>query len=268
MNNYQSSAHGVHHDHNAHTPVQLKKVASGQTAHVDLTTGGMTCAHCPPAIVKALNAIDAVTSAHVSLASRGASIDYDPSQVRVADLLQAILAHGYTAGSATTRIPLKNMHCTSCVIRTEVALQTTPGVVSARASLLTNSVNVEYQPDKTDFAALRGAIEQVGYKVAEPKAASGDEELAPEEEYRTLMLKAMILVKGGYTPDTIVVRAGKPVRLSFRREETASCSDKVVFADFGKSADLPTGATVPVEFIPKTPGEYAFACPMACSVGG
>ena len=49
--------------------------------------------------------------------------------------------------------------------------------------------------------------------------------------------EAMILVKGGYTPDTIVVRHGKPVRLNFRREETASCSDKVIFADFNKSAD-------------------------------
>lgn len=74
--------------------------------------------------------------------------------------------------------------------------------------------------------------------------------------------EAMILVKGGYTPDTIVVRAGKPVRLNFRREETASCSDKVIFADFGKSADLPTGENVAVEFVPKDPGEYAFACPM------
>ena len=36
--------------------------------------------------------------------------------------------------------------------------------------------------------------------------------------------EAMILVKGGYTPDTIVVRAGQPVRLNFRREETASRS--------------------------------------------
>ncbi len=53
--------------------------------------------------------------------------------------------------------------------------------------------------------------------------------------------EAMILVKGGYTPDTIFVRHGKPVRLNFRREETASCSDKVIFADFAKSADLPTG---------------------------
>jgi len=32
--------------------------------------------------------------------------------------------------------------------------------------------------------------------------------------------EAMILVKGGYTPDAIVVRHGKPVRLNFRREET------------------------------------------------
>ena len=74
--------------------------------------------------------------------------------------------------------------------------------------------------------------------------------------------EAMILVKGGYTPDTIIVRSGRPVRLNFRREETASCSDKVIFADFQKSAELPTGETVAVELLPKEPGEYAFACPM------
>jgi plastocyanin domain-containing protein len=74
--------------------------------------------------------------------------------------------------------------------------------------------------------------------------------------------EAMILVKGGYTPDMIVVQHGKPVRLNFRREETASCSDKVIFADFNKSAALPTGQTVPVELLPDRPGEFDFACPM------
>lgn len=74
--------------------------------------------------------------------------------------------------------------------------------------------------------------------------------------------EAMILVKGGYTPDTIIVRSGRPVRLNFRREETASCSDKVIFADFQKSAELPVGQTVPVELLPKAPGEFAFSCPM------
>lgn len=74
--------------------------------------------------------------------------------------------------------------------------------------------------------------------------------------------EAMILVKGGYTPDTIIVRRGKPVRLNFRREETASCSDKVIFPDFQKSAELPTGETVAVEFLPRESGEFNFACPM------
>jgi plastocyanin domain-containing protein len=74
--------------------------------------------------------------------------------------------------------------------------------------------------------------------------------------------EAMILVKGGYTPDVIVVQHGKPVRLMFRREETSTCSDTVVFADFNKSVKLPTGETVAVEFLPENPGTYDFGCMM------
>lgn len=70
------------------------------------------------------------------------------------------------------------------------------------------------------------------------------------------------MVKGGYTPDTIVVTAGRPVRLNFRRDETAACSEVVVFPDLGKSATLPTGQVVPVEFTPPRPGTYEFACQM------
>ena len=72
----------------------------------------------------------------------------------------------------------------------------------------------------------------------------------------------MILVKGGYTPDTVRVAAGRPVRLLFRREETAACSEQVVLADFGKSAPLPTGTVVPIEFMPGDPGEHEFTCQM------
>jgi len=74
--------------------------------------------------------------------------------------------------------------------------------------------------------------------------------------------EAMVLVKGGYTPDVIVVQRGKPVRLNFRREETAACSEMVIFGDFGKSARLPEGETIPIEFLPEQPGEYEFTCQM------
>ena len=73
---------------------------------------------------------------------------------------------------------------------------------------------------------------------------------------------ALIVVKGGYTPDTIVVERGRPVRLVFRREESALCSERVVLPAFDKSAVLPEGVEVPIEFIATEPGEYPFACQM------
>lgn len=74
--------------------------------------------------------------------------------------------------------------------------------------------------------------------------------------------EANIRVKGGYTPDILVLQAGRPVRLHFTREETASCSEMVLFPDFDKSARLPTGETVTVEFTPDHPGEFGFQCQM------
>jgi len=74
--------------------------------------------------------------------------------------------------------------------------------------------------------------------------------------------EAMVLVKGGYTPDVIVVQRGKPVRLNFIRTESAACSEMVLFPDFNKSAKLPEGETVPIELLPDKAGEYEFQCQM------
>jgi len=74
--------------------------------------------------------------------------------------------------------------------------------------------------------------------------------------------EALIVVKGGYTPDTVIVKSGKPVRLYFRREETASCSEMVLFPDFGITAALPQGEAVPIDLLPTEAGTFEFACQM------
>jgi plastocyanin domain-containing protein len=76
-----------------------------------------------------------------------------------------------------------------------------------------------------------------------------------------------ITVKGGYTPDTIVVQAGKPVRLQFYRDETADCSERVVFEDFGIDSALPAFQTTAVEFTPQEAGEFRFRCGMNMLTG-
>lgn len=71
-----------------------------------------------------------------------------------------------------------------------------------------------------------------------------------------------IVVKGGYSPSTIQVRAGVPVRLAFDRRESGECSSHVVFPDFGIDRTLTAFQTTVVEFTPDAPGTYEFACGM------
>lgn len=79
--------------------------------------------------------------------------------------------------------------------------------------------------------------------------------------------EVFIKVKGGYSPDVIVVEAGKPVRFNFHREETALCSEQVLFPDFNKQATLTAFKTVSLEFTPTKPGEYGFQCGMGMLKG-
>jgi len=71
-----------------------------------------------------------------------------------------------------------------------------------------------------------------------------------------------VTVRGGYSPDVIVVKKGVPVRLNFYRDETSSCSEQVVFGDFGIARDLPAFRTTPIDFTPEKEGEFTFACGM------
>ncbi len=71
-----------------------------------------------------------------------------------------------------------------------------------------------------------------------------------------------VTVKGGYSPDVIVVKEGIPVRLEFYRDEASSCTEQVVFGDFGIAKDLPAFQTTPIEFTPDKIGEFTFACGM------
>src|SRR5262245_18631378 len=130
-------------------------------SEIELRIGGMDCPHCPSNIEAALRKLEGVSVARVNLANRSAHIVYDPSRLKVVDLVRAIRSAGYSATTATMRVRIRNMHCSSCVVRIELALRSTPGVIDARASAFTNAVDVEYLPERTDFAAIRGAIESI-----------------------------------------------------------------------------------------------------------
>ena len=72
-----------------------------------------------------------------------------------------------------------------------------------------------------------------------------------------------VTIDGGYSPNTVRVKAGQPVRLVFDRRDTSSCSEEVVFPDFGVRKYLPTGQQTVIEVTPPKPGKYEFMCGMS-----
>ncbi len=71
-----------------------------------------------------------------------------------------------------------------------------------------------------------------------------------------------ITVKGGYSPDVIEVERGKPVQLSFYRDEENSCSEELLMPDFSIRRDLPAFRTTLVELLPQQAGRFEFTCGM------
>jgi plastocyanin domain-containing protein len=77
------------------------------------------------------------------------------------------------------------------------------------------------------------------------------------------MQEVVIAVHGGYDPQTVQVTAGRPVRLVFDRQESAGCSEEVVFSDFGIRRFLPAFQKTAIEITPEKPGVYEYTCGMS-----
>lgn len=71
-----------------------------------------------------------------------------------------------------------------------------------------------------------------------------------------------IKVQGGYSPETISVSSGKPIKLVFLRTDDSSCLEEVVLSDFHVRKELPLNERVEIEVTPPKAGEYKFTCGM------
>ncbi len=113
--------------------------------------------------------------------------------------------------------------------------------------------------DTTEITGIIGGIALIGLTLW---YFFGEREQVAAEQNESGLQEIKVTVKGGYSPDIIVVKKDLPVRLNFYRDETSSCSEQVVFGDFGIARDLPAFKTTPIEFTPDKSGEFTFACGM------
>ena len=75
----------------------IDEATTGEQGKALLNLEGMSCAACAARIEKTLNQLAGVKKATVNLATAKAAVEYDPSQVEVSALIQAVDALGYRA---------------------------------------------------------------------------------------------------------------------------------------------------------------------------
>lgn len=65
----------------------------------------------------------------------------------------------------TTKFNIKGMHCTSCAMNIDGALEDTEGVISAETSYAKSQVTVSYNAQVVSEKTLRKIIAAEGYQV-------------------------------------------------------------------------------------------------------
>ena len=71
-----------------------------------------------------------------------------------------------------------------------------------------------------------------------------------------------VVVDRGYHPEVIIARADVPLRLVFRRDDTDSCSERVVFSSPHLDRRLAVTGPTTIDLPAQPPGEIRFTCGM------
>jgi heme/copper-type cytochrome/quinol oxidase subunit 2 len=103
------------------------------------------------------------------------------------------------------------------------------------------------------------------YTVSTPANTSTDQEVIAQQGngYQ----EAIITVEQyGYTPETIKVKKGIPVKLRFLKNYPGGCLSYLIMKDFGIQQELKQGETT-VNFTPTQAGTYTFTCGMGMFSG-
>ncbi len=163
---------------------------------VTLQIAGMTCSNCAVTLEKRLAELPGVEKARVNFASEKASLEYDPERVSLTKIQDTISKLGYRAVTKKSVLPVRGMHCASCVAQVEQALKGAPGVISASVNLASERATVEYIED-TELAELKKAVKDAGFELGSETEALEDVTIAAKLEVRALRNRFILAASFG-----------------------------------------------------------------------
>ena len=148
---------------------------------------GMSCQKCVAKVTAALQAVDGVEQADVSLLDKSGRITVTAEGPTRDQLLEVIIATGFqvlpevpaeaatdlpqpfppdSAGDQVCILAIQGMTCANCAQTIENGLAKMPGVTSATVNFAAEKLSVAYDPDRLNTADLVAKVKELGYRAS------------------------------------------------------------------------------------------------------
>ncbi|MFC4408335.1 heavy metal translocating P-type ATPase [Haloarchaeobius iranensis] len=135
---------------------------STHRSHIDIQ--GMSCANCSQTIAERLDGLEGVSEANINYATDEGTVEYDPDQVTLDEIFEAIGDAGYSPVTESVTIAITDMSCANCSETVQDALESLPGVVRADVNYATDEAQVTFNPAESSLDTFYEAIENAGYE--------------------------------------------------------------------------------------------------------
>jgi P-type Cu+ transporter len=163
---------------------------------------GMMCEHCVKAVTMALQALNGVHSARVSLAGSSAAVTFDDAVTSPEKFREAVIKEGYSLEPAVAdAVPavqeaqpqspetvlsgftLRGMSCVNCAAAIEKGLRTMPGIACATVNFAIARLTVEHAPSLAPRDII-SRVADMGYEAMSESALRHDTAIAAGEKFR------------------------------------------------------------------------------------
>lgn len=132
---------------------------------IDIPLLGVDSQHCALIVDKALSESGIE---HGEVDSNNSKVKIDTSdREALKKAVGKIRDIGYGVGTISQTYKVTGMTCASCSAAVEKILNRQAGVVSATVNLATETAQVEYLPNSTEFKSLKTAVDNAGYGLIE-----------------------------------------------------------------------------------------------------
>jgi Cu+-exporting ATPase len=191
---------------------QVHGIKMSNTRQLTLPITGMTCANCVATVERNLKKLDGVQNAAVNLSSERATVDFEPSRVRLLDMIARVDRAGYGVATGEADLAIKRMADDNDARRLEKVLSAAEGVLDVQVSYATEKARVKYVPTIITQGELRRAVASAGFEAVELGGEAEDAE-AKAREHEIAEQRRLLIIGAIFTIPLFVLSMAKDLGL-------------------------------------------------------